>query len=88
MEAAPLGEYVLTEKEARGRNFAGDWVAEGGSDWRKDAGEEGGAMKGITMVAEWFKLSGTGTADPGTVGSGTRTALPMRLLFLTEPKHQ
>lgn len=49
MEAGPRGEYVLTVRDS---NPAGDWVADGGSDWRKDAGEEGGAMKGSTMEVE------------------------------------
>lgn len=83
MEAVPPGEYELTERDVRDSNpAAGDWVAEGGSDWRKEAGEEGGAIKGITMLAEWFILLATGGAAPGAVDSGTRTACPIRLLFL------
>ena len=61
------------EREVRDNNPAGDWVAEGGSDWRKDAGEEGGAMKGRTMAVEWVWFSAT-TVAPGNIGSGTRTA--------------
>lgn len=55
-------------------NPAGDWVEDGGSDGRKDAGDEGGAMKGSTIEVEdvWFSVAGTAT--PGTTGSGTRTA--------------
>lgn len=58
----------------RESNPAGDWVAEGGSDWRKDAGDDGGAMKGNTMVDELFRVSARGAAAPGTVASGTRVA--------------
>lgn len=64
----------MIERDLRESNPAGDWVAEGGSDGRKDAGEEGGAIKGITIVAEWFGFSVTGTAGAGAAGSGTRTA--------------
>lgn len=70
------------EREARDRVPAGDWVAEGGSDWRKDAGEEGGAMKGNRMVFGWVGLSVTGAEAPGTTGSGMRTAWLIFLLAL------
>ena len=53
---------------------AGDWVADGGSDWRKDAGEEGGAMNGRTMAEDGTWFSAAGAAAPATTGSGTRTA--------------
>lgn len=49
-------------------------MEDGGSDWRKDAGEEGGAMKGSTMLVERFRFSEAGATAPGTIGSGTRTA--------------
>lgn len=50
-------------------------MAEGGSDWRKEAGEEGGAMKGSTMVEGWDRFSETGAATPGAAGgSETRMA--------------
>ena len=63
------------EREVRDSNPAGDCVAEGGSDWRKDAGEEGGAIKGSTMVVEWVKFSLAGAAAaPVTTGSETNTA--------------
>lgn len=64
----------MAEREAKDMNPAGDWVEDGGSDGRKDAGEEGGAMKGSTIEVEdvWFSVAGTAT--PGTTGSGTRTA--------------
>lgn len=47
-------------------------------------------MKGITMAVEGFGKAGA--AGPvGAVGSGTRTAWPIRLLLLLllgDPKHQ
>lgn len=49
-------------------------MAEEGSDWRKDEGEEGGAIKGNAMVDVWIRVSATGAADTGIVGSGTRVA--------------
>lgn len=47
----PPGEKEFTEKEVRERNPAGEgeWVAEGGSDWRNEAGEDGGAIKGTAI---------------------------------------
>lgn len=67
----------------RDSNPAGDWVADGGSDCRNDAGEEGGAMKGSTMAVEGpgLSLAGAGAAAPAIPGSGTSTAWPIRLLF-------
>lgn len=38
-------------------------------------------MKGSTIEVEEVWFSAAGTATPGTVGSGTRTARPIRLLF-------
>lgn len=50
-------------------------MAEGGSDWRNDAGEEGGAMKGRTIAADGGWFSAAGAEDPDVVaGSGMRTA--------------
>lgn len=46
MLAGPPGEYMLAETEVKERKPPGEWVADGGSDWRKDAGDEGGAMNG------------------------------------------
>lgn len=65
------------EREVRDSNPAGDWVADGVSEGRKDAGEEGGAMNGSTIAGAdaWF------SAAPGRTGLGTRTAWPIRLLF-------
>lgn len=52
MDAGPAGEYAFTEREVRESNPAGDWVTEGGSDWRNEAGEEGGAIKGTATAVE------------------------------------
>lgn len=49
MDAGPPGEYMLADRET---DPAGDWVAEGGSEKRKDAGEDGGATKGSTMEVD------------------------------------
>lgn len=57
-------------------------MEEGGSDWRKEAGEEGGAMKGRTRVEGRLQLSETGAGTPDGDGSETRTAWPIRLLCL------
>lgn len=51
-------------------------MAEGGSDWRKEVGEEGGAMKGSATVVEGFKVWVLEEVAPSAVtGSGNRTAL-------------
>lgn len=57
----------------RESNPAGDSVADGGSDWRVDIGEEGGAMNGITAAVEGFGAAIAG-GPAGATGSGTRTA--------------
>lgn len=82
MDAGPRGEQALTERAVRDSNPAGDWVADGGSDCRNDAGDEGGALKGITMPVGLLTFSAVETEAPGTTGSGTRTAWPIRLLLL------
>lgn len=69
------------EREVSESNPAGDCVADGGSDWRKDAGEEGGAMNGIAMAFEVFDAILL-SRPVGATGSGTRTAWPIRLLLL------
>lgn len=61
---------------------AGERAVEGGPDWRKEAGEEGGAMNGNTMVEGRFRLSTLGGTTAGAAGSERRTAWPIRLLFL------
>lgn len=71
MDAVPPGESALMESDVRESKPEGDCVAEGGSDCRKYVGDEGGAMKGNNMVAEWLRLS---AMDAGADGSGTRTA--------------
>lgn len=78
----------MTIREVRDSNPAGDWVADGGSEGRKDMGEEGGAMNGSTMAGAGTWFSSAGATVPGTTGSGTRTACPILLLFFGCPKHQ
>lgn len=40
---------MLAEIDVRESRPTGDCIAEGGSDCRNEAGEEGGAMKGSTI---------------------------------------
>lgn len=46
MEVGPLGEQVLVESAEKEIGAAGDCMAEGFPDGRKEAGEEGGAING------------------------------------------
>lgn len=66
------------------RPAAGVWDTDGGPDWRNDAGDEGGAIKGrnieVELVEEEF-WSGATTPPEDETGSGTSTAWPIRLLF-------
>lgn len=65
----------------------GELVAEGGSDGRKEAGEEGGATNGNTIEGGWDEYSAVLASAPEALLSGTRIACPIRL-FLGDPKHQ
>lgn len=76
------GEYIFVDIEVSDKRPVGDWAAEGGSDGRKDAGEEGGATKGSAMESGWDGFSAVGTSDPVVGVSGTRAACPIRCLFL------
>lgn len=49
-------------------------MPEEGSDWKKDAGEEGGATKGNARVDELFIVSVKGAAVAASIGSGTSVA--------------
>lgn len=62
------------EREVRESNPAGDWVADGGSDGRNDAGDEGGALNGSTIAVDVAWFSAAGAALPRVTGSGRRTA--------------
>lgn len=53
IEAGPPGEYMLADTLVSDSMPVGDWVAEGGSDRKKDAGEEGGATKGSASDVCW-----------------------------------
>lgn len=55
-------------------NPTGDCIADEGSDWMKDAGDEGGAMNGSVMAVEDAEFTVAGAVVPGGAGSGTRTA--------------
>lgn len=79
---------MLPEIELRETKPAGDCVAEGGSDWRKDAGEDGGATKGREIAAAWVEFTASEALLREAVGSGTRTACPIRFLCFWNPKHQ
>lgn len=73
MDAGP-GEYMLAVIDLNDIKPDGDWVAEGGSDWRNDAGEDGGAMNGMVIEGCWFGFSLLGPSVPEGLGSGTRAA--------------
>lgn len=79
---------MLADIELKETKPAGDCAAEGGSDWRKDAGEEGGAMKGGTKAGACVRFSAVDASIREDVGSGTQTAPPIRFLSLWNPKHQ
>lgn len=64
----------MADSEVNDKIPAGDCVEDGGSDWRNDAGEDGGAIKGSTVVVVEETFSVPEAAVPGTVGSGTRVA--------------
>lgn len=57
----------------------GDCRAEGGSEGRNEAGDEGGAANGIRITGGWVAFSDGGAAIllDGGWGSGTRTACPI-----------
>lgn len=65
MEVGPVGESAVADSGP-----PGVWVADGGSDWRKEAGEEGGTMKGNIMEVGWVRFSVVGPAGTGITGSG------------------
>jgi hypothetical protein len=78
----------LTVRE-QSRPGSGVCDAEGGPDGRKEAGDEGGAIKGMNIEVELLEEFWTGaTAAPDAAGSGTSTAWPILLLFFLDPKHQ
>lgn len=57
-------------------------MEDGGSEFRKEAGEEGGAINGKVMGDAWLRFSDAGTSVRVDVGSGTRSARLMRLACL------
>lgn len=82
IEGRPPGECIFADIEVSDKRPVGDWVAEGGPDGRKDAGEEGGATKGSTMESSWGGFSAVGASAPVVGVSGTRTACAICCLFL------
>ena len=52
----------------------GVYEADGGSDWRKDAGDEGGAINGNIIEFGLIILWDTGADDPGAADSGAKRA--------------
>jgi len=74
---------MLAEMELRPTEPAGECIADGGSDGRNDAGDEGGATKGILTIGACVAFAGGAAVAPVVdgVGSGTRTACPIRFLF-------
>lgn len=65
---------MSAERADRVIPLAGDRAADGGPDWRKETGEEGGAMNGCARGGGWLEFSGGGTVSSGGGGAGTRTA--------------
>ncbi|MFS7927282.1 hypothetical protein Hanom_Chr04g00307201 [Helianthus anomalus] len=45
----PPGENMPPETAVNDNMPPGEWVADGGSDWKKDTGDDGGAIKGRTL---------------------------------------
>lgn len=87
MLVGSLGEYIPEDAAVKDSKPPGDWVADGGSDWRKDAGEDGGAMNGRTIEDCWDRISIIGASVVEEPGSGTRTACPIFLFRFWDPKH-
>ncbi|KAJ0480117.1 hypothetical protein HanIR_Chr13g0627801 [Helianthus annuus] len=50
MLVGSLGEYMLADAAVKDSNPPGECAADGGSDCRKDAGDDGGATNGNTTV--------------------------------------
>ena len=75
---------MLADIEAKDREPAGDWAAEGSSEYREDAGEEGGATNGSTTLLEgaWVGFSAEVGSALKDVGSGLMLACPIRLFCL------
>jgi hypothetical protein len=76
------GRELAETGENRVGPAPGEWEIEAASDWRKEAGEEGGTANGRMRDGGWFKLSDAGTEELCGAGSGTRTACPIRFVIL------
>lgn len=66
-----IEEGLAGERE---RMPPGDWVEEGGSEFRKEAGEEGGTMNGRVIVCVAVGFCGTEGFGLEGVGSGANDA--------------
>jgi hypothetical protein len=90
IELGPPGEYMLAHTEVLETKPTGDCAVEGGSDWKNDAGDDGGAMKGSVILGGAWAVELTAlpaASAPVGVVSGTRTACPIRFrLFFWYPK--
>ena len=63
MDGGPVGDGELGETgENGGAPTLGDCTIDVGSDWRKEAGEDGGATNGNTGGGGWFGISAAGAS--------------------------
>ena len=65
----------------------GDRLVGGGSDWRKDTRDEGGAENGSMIEGAWFKVWAAEVSTTVVV-SETNTEGPIRFPCLPDPKHE
>lgn len=65
---------MLFDMDVKDTTPTGDWAADGGSEGRKEAGEDGGAAKGTTGARVELLLLAAEASLRVSVGSGTRTA--------------
>lgn len=64
MDGGPVGDGELGEiGENGGAPTLGDCTIDVGSDWRKEAGEDGGATNGNTGGGGWFGISAAGASN-------------------------
>lgn len=63
-------------------------MEDGGSELRKEAGDEGGAINGSVKGGGWLVFSDTVATGPVGVGSGTSAAWLILFVCFCDPKHQ
>lgn len=88
MDGGPVGDGEFGERGEKDGAPTGDCTIDAPPDWRKEAGEDGGATKGNTRGGGWIGISGIGASVLGGKGSGTRTAWLMRRPFFCDPKQK